>query len=58
MILKVRKGIRGAGQTSQTYFRRNAYNKLSNKDKSKIDAIFKEHIGDTVETIMELDFFK
>ncbi len=56
LFIKVREGIRRAGEKSEVTFCKVIYDKLTDEEKTKVNDIFKENIGNTIEKILEIDF--
>lgn len=56
LFIKVREGIRGAGEQSETTFRKVIYDKLTDEENKKINDIFEKNIGETIGEILEIDF--
>jgi len=56
LFLETRKGIRGEGEKKETNLKKNAYDKLNDEQKEKLDSIFKNNINNTIEKILDIDF--
>lgn len=58
LYLKLRKGIPGADQKSECRFDETRYQVLTLNQQKEIDGIFKNNIGKSIESILNLEFIK